>query len=200
MPGISPTSFATSLTISSTDVGKTQILACLQWLAEFQVLACIPLSGSVPLQDVADLAGVPAGQLSRIVRLMSANGFLSEPLVGQIAHTHLSAEFVTNLSYFDASMFLARTAAPTALKMAATTQQYGCSTQSQHSAYAVAFGTDQSFKKVCQQHPKIQRQWLAYWKHIGSTSQEFVELMAKLDWLSLGTARIVDVGHFYQMA
>jgi hypothetical protein len=169
------------------------MLACLQWLGEFQVLACIPLKGSVPLQDVADLAGVPAQQLSRIVRLTSTAGFLSEPAVGHLAHTNLSAEFVRNLSYFDAAMFLAQTAAPTALKMAAATRQFGVSNLPQHSAYSVALGTGQSFQSACEGRPKLQRQWSAYSKHVGKTDRDVVELVARLDWLSLGTARIVDV-------
>ena len=120
-------------------------------------------------------------------------GFLSEPTRGQIAHTQLSAEFVTNLSYFDAAIFMGRTAAPSALKMAAATRQFGLSTLSQHSAYAVAFNTDQDFQENCNRHLKQQRQWRAYWKHIGDNSQDVIELVAQLDWLSLGTARIVHV-------
>lgn len=170
------------------------MLSCLQWLAEFQVLACIPLCGSVPIKDVADLAGVPAAQLSRIVKLTSTADFLAEPVLDHIAHTSLSAQFVTNLSHYDAAVFLAQTAAPSAFKMAAATRQFGHSMLTHHSAYAIAFGADESFQKTCEQRPKLQRQWLAYLQHIGRDSQDVVELVSKLDWLRLGTARIVDVG------
>ncbi|KAL9066490.1 MAG: hypothetical protein Q9161_007553 [Pseudevernia consocians] len=104
---------------------QNQILACLKWLGEFQVLACIPLGGSIPAKEVADLAGVPETQLCRVVRMTAIAGFLHEPRPGHIAHTALSAPFVTNLSFLDTTMFLAEIAAPTALHMATATQRHG---------------------------------------------------------------------------
>ena len=102
---------------------QNQLLACLKWLGEFQVLACIPLSGSIPFKEVADLAGVPETQLCRIVRMTATAGFLYKPWPGHVAHTALSATFVTNLAFLDATMFLAETAAPTAMHMAMATQR-----------------------------------------------------------------------------
>ncbi|KAK4168175.1 hypothetical protein QBC43DRAFT_202083 [Cladorrhinum sp. PSN259] len=54
--------------------------------------------------------GVPEMELSRIVRMTSTVGFLAEPRPGYIAHTALSAPYVTQLNYLDATMFLAETA------------------------------------------------------------------------------------------
>lgn len=54
---------------------QNQLLACLQWLGDFQVLACIPLKGSVPAKDVADIVNVPELQLCRIVRMTATAGF-----------------------------------------------------------------------------------------------------------------------------
>ncbi|KAI1493818.1 O-methyltransferase family protein [Biscogniauxia mediterranea] len=173
---------------------QNQLLACLRWLGEFQVLACIPLSGSVPLRDVAELAGVPEHQLCRIVRMTATAGFLQEPQPGYIAHTALSAPFVTKLFYLDAAMFLAETAAPTALQMASATQRSGNSEFSTESAYNTAFNTPQSFAAACKQRTKLQRQWAAYRRCAGEGDSGVVELLSRLDWRSLGSACIVDVG------
>jgi hypothetical protein len=73
------------------------------------------------MEEIAELAGVSGNQLSRIVRMTATAGFLHKPQPGRIAHTPLLAPFVNNLSYLDAAMFLAKTAAPTALYMTAAT-------------------------------------------------------------------------------
>lgn len=79
---------------------QIQLLAC---LGEFQVLACIPLKGSILAKDVADMAGVPETRLWRVVRITATASFLHESQPGHIAHTALSAPFVTNLSFLDAT-------------------------------------------------------------------------------------------------
>ncbi|ROV99515.1 hypothetical protein VMCG_06382 [Cytospora schulzeri] len=65
--------------------------------------------------DLADLVNVPATQLQRVVRLITA-GFLQEPHPGsgEVAHTELSASFVTHFPNLEAAMFLGGTAAPAA--------------------------------------------------------------------------------------
>ncbi|KAK3370066.1 hypothetical protein B0H63DRAFT_306509 [Podospora didyma] len=180
---------------------NTQLLACIQWLGEFQVLACIPLSGSVPMRDVADLADVSETQLSRIVRMTATADFLSEPQPGYISHTPLSAPFVTNLSYLDAAMLLAETAAPAALHMTIATQRSlekkGTGRRSERpeeSAYNVAFHSSQTFQSACEQRPKLHRQWLAYLRYVGADHDAVIELLGGLDWFSLSGANIVDVG------
>lgn len=173
---------------------QDQLLACLQWLGEFQVLACIPLSGSVPAKDVADLVGVPETQLCRVVRMTATAGFLNEPQPGHIAHTALSAPFVTKPSFLDAAMFLAETAAPTALQMAVATQRYGNSNRPNESAYNLAFNTSQTFQSACEQRSKLQRQWPAYLRYVGDVDDSVTEVLTRLDWLSLGNACIVEVG------
>ncbi|KAL9111234.1 MAG: hypothetical protein Q9227_004312 [Pyrenula ochraceoflavens] len=173
---------------------QNQLLACLQWLGEFQVLACIPLNGSVPVKDVADLAGVPEAQLYRVVRMMATAGFLHEPKLGHLAHTELSAPFVTKLFYLDAAMFLAHTAAPTALMMANATKRQGLSDRAnQETAFNIAFKTSQTFQATREQKAKLQRQWLAYLRCEGDVEEDVAELLSQLDWLSLGNACIVDV-------
>ena len=172
---------------------QSQLLACLQWLGEFQVLAYIGLTRSVSAKDVADLAGVPEMQLCRVVRMTATAGFLHEPQPGYIAHTALSAPFVTQLTYLDATLFLAQTAVPSALQMAAATQRYGHSNHSSDTAYALAFKTSQVFQSACEQRTKLQRQWSAYLRCATDMGESVTELLRRLDWRNLGNGCIVDV-------
>lgn len=180
---------------------KAQLLACIQWLAEFQILAFIPLDRSVPIEDIAELASVPKDHLSRIVRLTATAGFLQEPAAetGHVAHTPLSTQFVTELSYLDAAMFLADLAAPTALQMTKTTKQFGQSSSPSHSAYNMARGTAAPFANMWDEHSfKLRRQWPAYLKHVvnnqaKSSSSELLESLGCMDRLQGATKCIVEV-------
>ena len=107
------------------------------------------------IKDVADLSGVPEAQLARIIRLTATAGFLNEPQPTLVAHSTLSAPFVTNPSYLDAAMFLAESAAPAALEMAATTQRFGESNRPNESAYNVALNTTKSFHNALQGRTKL---------------------------------------------
>lgn len=134
-------------------------------------------------------------QLARIVRMTATAGFLSEPQPGYIAHTALSAPFVSNLSYLDAAMLLAETAAPAALHMTAATQRCmdGHSDRPEASAYSLAFNTSQTFQSAYEQRPRLHRQWLAYLRYTGAEDDGIIELLNGLDWFSLSSACIVDV-------
>ncbi|PTU25434.1 hypothetical protein P175DRAFT_0426745 [Aspergillus ochraceoroseus IBT 24754] len=175
---------------------QNQLLACLHWLGEFQVLACIPIKGSVPIKDVADLAGVPEVHLSRVVRMMTTAGFLQEPQPGTVAHSALSAPFVTKPAYLDVSMFLAGTAAPAALQMATATQRFGPSVRPNETAYNLAFNTSTSLATLCEQQPKLQRQWPAFLRYGTSDTESCVtDLLARMDQLHRGNISVVvEVG------
>lgn len=136
---------------------------------------------------------MPELLLCRIARMTATAGFLSEPQPGHIAHTALSAHFVTKLSYLDAAMFLARTAAPIALQMVTATQRYGQTSNPSESAYAIAFNTSQTFQSACDQQTKLQSQWSAYLRCAGDTEDNVTELLSRLDWHGLGNACIVEV-------
>jgi hypothetical protein len=149
------------------------------------VLACIPLGHGVPIEDVAELAGVPEPQLSRVVRMMATTGFLHEPQPGHVAHSSLSAPFVTRPSYLDAAMFLTETAAPVALQMPAATHP-------QESAYNLVFNT--TFASVCAQRPKVLRQWSAYLRYgMGDKDTNAMDVLPQFDWLGLGKSSVVMV-------
>ncbi|TVY84597.1 Monodictyphenone cluster transcriptional coactivator mdpA [Lachnellula suecica] len=177
---------------------QSEILACLRWLGDFQILACIPLVGEVPLRDVAALSGVPESHLERIIRLTATAGFLYESKPGHVAHTPLSAPFVTNPSFLDAAMFLAESAQPAALQMASATQRFGDSQRSTESAYNLAQDTRKSFHSAREERPKLGRQWSAYLDYAGGlhAADTVADVLRQLNWnllTDISSARIVEV-------
>jgi hypothetical protein len=176
---------------------QNQLLASLHWLVEFQVLACIPLQGSVPARDVAELTGVPEPVLIRVVRMTSTAGFLCEPRPRHVAHTTLSAGFVTRPSLGDAAMFVSGTAGRAALHMAGATQRHGeleRPDQAHQTAFALAEKTQQPFRLACEQRPRLQRQWAAYQRCSSMALDEKVaEVLSRLDWERQRSACIIQV-------
>ncbi|CBF80173.1 uncharacterized protein ANIA_07819 [Aspergillus nidulans FGSC A4] len=174
----------------------TQLLANLQWLCEFQVLACIPLDGEVAFEEVADISNVPVDQLQRVVRLMVTAGFLSERPSGHVAHTPLSASFVTEPELLDAALFLAQVAVPAALKMPRSTCQpdpydRGLSPSLIARSESRATGLEDRPDPA---QPKVQRQFAAYLaRGILDEPLAVDEVLRLVDWGAIGPATIVDI-------
>ncbi|KAK6837014.1 hypothetical protein PG987_007509 [Apiospora arundinis] len=152
---------------------QVELLACLRWLSEFQILACIPLQSSVPIKDVATLAGIQDhDHLARVIRFVATHEFLqvTEPQASVVSHTPLSAQFIANPSYVDALMFLSDTQMPSALHMAPATQHSleagwagtgtGTGTGTGENAYNLALSTTKPF-------------------HVGAKSTALVRYLAK---------------------
>jgi hypothetical protein len=157
----------------------------------------------VSIKDLADLADVPEAQLCRVVRNTAMAGFLSEPQPGYIEHTALSAAFIAKPAHLDATMFLAETAAPSALHMAAATKLQAPSAMATpsvstgYSAYTLslsgAHNEAQTFQSALEHRKRIQRQWCAYLGYVGDSNEAATELLGQLDWAGLGNSCVVDV-------
>ncbi|KAK4646100.1 hypothetical protein QC761_207350 [Podospora bellae-mahoneyi] len=126
---------------------------------------------------------------------MITSGFLQEPQQGHVAHSPLSAQFVTEPALLDAVMFLSGTAAPASLKMATATRQYGASDRTDQSAYTVAFDTGVPLASVFELQPRLQRQFGTYLESVTNGDQAGTrDVLMRVDWGSLGNATVVDVG------
>lgn len=145
------------------------------------------------MRDIAELAGVPESVLIRVVRMTSTAGFLCEPQPRHVAHTTLSADFVTKPSFMDAAMFIAGNVAGAALQMAAATQRYGETERPEQSAYALTEKMPQSFRMACEQRPRLQRQWMAYLRSWTDADECVAEVLSRLDWERQRSACIVEV-------
>ncbi|KFA54265.1 hypothetical protein S40293_07808 [Stachybotrys chartarum IBT 40293] len=178
------------------EVHRTQLLACVRWLGEFQVLAFIPPQGCVPIGSLVDLTGVPEAQLARIVRMVATAGFLHQPQPNHVAHTALSVAFAERPCLLDAALFLSETIAPCSLQMATATQNFGVSRLSHETAYNIAFNTSSSFAENLEQRPRLQRQWPAFVRYgMGDLDASVYEVLLQYDWGGLpNDSLVVEVG------
>lgn len=154
----------------------------------------IPLDGSAATSDIADIAGVPEDQLTRIVRMTATAGYLRQPEPHQVAHTALSTAFVEQSSLLDAALFFSEVAAPSSLHMTAATQHYGRSRRPEETAYNLAFESSMPFCSAAKQRLRLQRQWAAYVRYCaGGTKKDYLDIISQYNWGSLGNATVVEV-------
>jgi hypothetical protein len=170
----------------------------MQWLGEFQVPACIPLDGSAMIKDVSDLIDIPESQLARVIRMVVTAGFLQEPQPGYVAHSTLSASFVIQPSYLDATMFLAERVTPAALGMALATKR--CSMPSKEltpDTHIIGSNTPNGFAFAGPQEsrlPRLQRQWHAYLRHgTGHLCDTVTDVLTCLEPFRMANATVVEV-------
>ena len=175
-----------------------QVLACVQWLCDVQVLACIPRDTKVLYTDVVEILNIPEGSalLRSTVRMTATVSFLHEPSPGYIAHTPLSAAFVDDPTLVDAVTFLSKSALPAATNMSKTSGSYGDS-----QVQAVRGGSFNA--KVCtvfsdqvNQQPRLARQTEAFLHHAlsdGQAEEAIVDIVMQLDWRCLDDATVVLV-------
>ena len=158
----------------------------------------MPLSGSISIEGLADLADVPEPILSRVVRMTATAGFFLEPLAGFVAHTPLSASFMTELSYFDAVMYLANNVAPSALDLTSVLHKLdgpvqSSSRRSMTSSSASVFSSEPSFASACADDPQLSRRRLAYQNSVAVLDDSLTSLLDQMNWQSLGNSTIVHV-------
>lgn len=165
------------------------------------MLACIPIDECVPFADVAFLASVPEIHLRRVARMMATTGFFCEPRSDHIAHTPMSAAFVSDPGLFDAALFLSSTVVPAALHMPQATRQFPNSERPEESAYHMAFSTSGSSSESLEHQPQLEAQWPAY-LHYGTKDEASMikDVLTRVDWKALGNATVVDVSSIHSGA
>jgi hypothetical protein len=141
--------------------------------------------------------------ICRIVRMSMTAGFLREPQPGYMAHSALSAAFVTNPSYFDAMMFLARIATPAALKMPLVTRQRSADLGERTTQNELR-NTPASLANVLDPSetvsPRLERQWHAYLRFgTGNVSDTATDILSCLEPLQGANASVVEVNHAFPL-
>lgn len=166
------------------------MLACLGWLAEFQILACIPKHGTVSTSDICELVSVPESQLLLVVQTMATVRFLQMPEPGHVGHTALSAAFVTKPSLLDAALFMTEVGAPAAFRMADATKR--ASNGEAATAYSLASPDFTSFASDCKERPRLQRQWLAHLRYtVCEDESSVLDVLMQCDWSNLIDNQVV---------
>jgi 6-hydroxytryprostatin B O-methyltransferase len=161
------------------------------------VLACIPLDGSVLYSEIAQISLVPEAQLRRNARMMMTSDFLCEPKPGELAHTALSAKFVTSPALYDSAIFLTEVLKPAMAKSVEATERFGTTDQNNQTALNIAINNKIPFGDHLAQTPKLRRQFSAYMRTI-ATNDEISgdQLAGAFDWASLRDGTVVDVRTF----
>lgn len=142
------------------------------------------------LASVADLTGVSAEELSRVVRMACTADILCEPMPGWMAHTPLSEQFVRKPSLLDAVACLADTMTPASLTMAATSRKGVSCFPSRRYALAAKF----------EEEPRLKRQLAVLERLVVSNAADnIVAAVTLVEWRqSIDPARIVEVSSFTQ--
>jgi len=126
--------------------------------------------------------------------MMMSGGFLCEPKSGEIAHTNLSAQFVTSPSLYDSALFLAGIVNPTMSKNTDTADRYGVYDRGNPSTLDLTASTIVSFDEDLVRTPKLQRRFDSYKRTVMASNEVTEEhLVEAFDWASLGNVTVVDV-------
>ena len=173
---------------------QSQQLACLRWLCHFKIPQRVPLTSSVSLPQLASAAFVPLPQLRSIARMAFTFNFLAEPIPGHIAHSGVSAAFISNPTLMDWALFMTSASAMTATKMVEATEKYGSTVSKAETAFNISKNTDLPYFDWLKQDPQMERQFAGYMKNVtASEGLNVTHLVKGFDWASLGECTVVDV-------
>jgi 6-hydroxytryprostatin B O-methyltransferase len=140
------------------------------------------------------MASVPEPQLKSIARMAMISNFLCEPTPGELAHSAVSALFITNPSLLDWALFMAEASAPAAAKLVEATERWGATEQKNQTALNIARNTDLPFFDYLMQSPALAKQFSGYMKNVTASQGTKIEhLVNGFDWTGLGDALVVDV-------
>ncbi|KAJ0164699.1 hypothetical protein CTA2_404 [Colletotrichum tanaceti] len=169
-------------------VRQTQLLACLQWLGMFQILAYVPPTETVAYDDLADLAGVPPAQIRRIVRVAATAGILCEPRPDYVAHTPLSIRLYKRPSFMDALRFAAETVVPTSLRMADAARRHTpCHQEHAGPAWIAADSALPTLASACERDRKLRRRAIAFRRLTAvNRTSAVLEMLSSVDLEELG--------------
>ncbi|KAF1953742.1 hypothetical protein CC80DRAFT_595636 [Byssothecium circinans] len=172
-------------------VRNIQIVACLRWLCEFNILPCIPQQQPVSYEDLSQLALVPEGHLRRVCRMLISAEFLEETASTHVGHTALSYAFVNSFALSDGLAFLTETIVPASLKMVEASKSFD---KADRSPYSAAFGTSTSFTDQALPHGRLSRQFDHFMRCIANdTGNGLLSILRRLNINGDKEALVVDV-------
>ncbi|KAG0644952.1 O-methyltransferase [Hyphodiscus hymeniophilus] len=160
-----------------------QLTASIRWLAHFSVLPCVPLQGSVPYSDIASMCNVPVRTLRSVVRLAMTANFLCEPVVGEVAHTSISSQFVTKPAYPGWMKFMTEFYMPVSCKFVEATEKWGTSVRKDQTAVNLAMGTELSSFDYITGNRDLSRKFAAYMKGVQASEGTNIRyILTSFDW------------------
>ncbi|KAJ6127770.1 hypothetical protein N7471_008987 [Penicillium samsonianum] len=171
-----------------------QYIACIKWLAHFQVFAAVPLTGSVPYSQLASICSVPERQLQSVVRMAITSGCLCEPQPGEIAHNPVSRQFVTLPAYLGWIRFMTDFYMPVSAQMAEATEKWGESEQPTETAVNLAMNTPLSAFTFITRSREFNKLFGGYMKGVAASEGTAVRhLLEDYDWAQLNQGLVVHI-------
>ncbi|EMD84962.1 hypothetical protein COCHEDRAFT_1189067, partial [Bipolaris maydis C5] len=175
---------------------RCQCLACLKWLARFDIFSHVPADLSpIAYTDLAAKANVPVRRLQSVVRMVMTDGIFFEPSPTEIAHTQLSASFAADSSLLDWASFILSYQAPVAYQFTEATVKWPNPVAKHETAFNLALNTDLTFFEYLEAHPDMTKAFAGYMRGLQrSRMGKLQHVVDGFDWANLGEANIVDVG------
>ncbi|KAJ9606818.1 hypothetical protein H2200_008828 [Cladophialophora chaetospira] len=174
-----------------------QKLSCLRWIVHLNIPVHVSLDTPISYAVVAQAAKVPEQQLRQVARMAATSGFLSQPSPNMLAHTPLSARFVTNPLYREAALYQTETEGGIALNMTPMTSKYRGSEKINETAHNIFDKTDLRYFQYLDKRSKSVFRYQAAMTVLGGYGKETStrHLVEMFDWAGLGEAEVVDVGN-----
>ena len=126
-------------------------------------------------------------------------GFLREPEPEYVAHSAISAAFVTQPAFQDWAQFMTSYSAPTAHHLAEATDRWGDTQASNQTAYNIAFNTELPFFAHVAESKERTEMFAKYMRSLGhSEALALRHVLDGFNWAGLGEAHIIDVSCSYR--
>ncbi|KAJ5151389.1 uncharacterized protein N7482_010641 [Penicillium canariense] len=171
-----------------------QYIACIKWLAHFQVFAAVPLTGAVPYAQLASICAVPERQLQSVARMAITSGCLCETQPGEVAHNAISRQFVTLPAYLGWVRFMTDFYMPVSAQMAEATEKWGVSDQPNETAVNLAMNTPLSAFAFITRSREFNKLFGGYMKGVAASEGTAVRhLLTDYDWAQLGPGLVVHI-------
>ncbi|EFW18018.1 conserved hypothetical protein [Coccidioides posadasii str. Silveira] len=159
-----------------------------------EVLAAIPLQGSVPFSDLASVCTLPERRLRSVARMAMTRNFLCEPVPGHVAHNAVSRLFVTNPAYLGWTRFMTEFYMPVASKFSEATEKWGDTVAGNQTAVNLAMNTQLTAFDFITQSREWGRLFSAYMKGVqASRATNVKHVVADYDWEAMGKALVVHI-------
>lgn len=144
------------------------------------------------MTSVAEAAKVPLSQLKTISHHAMGIGYLTEPKIGHLGHSDLSALLTSDSDFNSWAYFMSDIMIPTSQKTVEATERFGHSIENTETAFNVALGTDKPMFEWLFADPTRAQHFARFARAMAKTGDRHPKyLIEGFDWE--GVKIVVDV-------
>ncbi|KAK8024452.1 O-methyltransferase-domain-containing protein [Apiospora rasikravindrae] len=175
--------------------GSYNNMVCLQAITRFKIPSRVPTDGGqISFADIAKQIGVPERMVQRLLRQAITMRVFREPQEGFVAHTQASKALTDR----DTAHWLASGTEdmwPAAVKVIDAIEKWGDSQEPNHTGFALAHNTTGSIYDFVAASPERAARFSGTMNALSSSEDyDLTYVLDHYDWVSLGKARVVDLG------